>query len=165
MAKYEVLILGKRDNLSVIFPDPAMRGHAVSSDTMDGKEQITALLAQPDNPDFLGHLARNINVQGGPTVEDQLFGGRLEATDKAGRETSVEDVEVFSAEGDMLFAGANAIAANTPLHTPITFEDGLPRVAQVGEYAFYTLIGKPDPVEGSALRCTFKRVQTFKVAA
>lgn len=158
---YEILRLGSRDNISVKFADAATRGLAVTVNTVDASEIITAKLAQPTDAEVLGMLARNITVAGGPTLEDQVFGKGLESSDKAGGFTSVEDVELFAIEGD---ANIDATAPLTATGEQVTFVNGKPAVAAVGQYVHFVVIAKiAAAVEGNADRFILKRV-TSRIA-
>ena len=147
-SNYEILVEGKNNGLSVIMPVAGVRGLAVSSNTVAGDEQITVALSQANNPRYLGHLARAVTVAGGPTEHQLLFPDDLEYPDKIGRETTVEQPEIFSVEGtDYLEASTSPIDVNTALGSPITFKDGKLKVAVVGDYAHLTLLGRPTVVD------------------
>src|SRR3990167_261500 len=122
-SNYEILVPGQNNGLSVIFPSASKRGVAVMSNTMGASdEQITAALATYNDVRYIGHLARNITTAGGPTTDQLLFGDGLEMPDKVGKETTVEQPEIFAVEGaDYLEASTNALDANTALKTPCNF--------------------------------------------
>src|SRR2546425_531069 len=124
-SNYEILVPGRNNGLSVIFPSAAVRGVAVASNTIANDEQITGQLAQYNNARYLGNLARAITAAGGPTEHQLLFGDGLELPDKAGRETTLEQPELIAVEGtDYLEATTNPIVSGTALGTMLSLKDG-----------------------------------------
>jgi len=170
MAKYEILTQGKDDNISVIFASTGVRGLALSNNGCDGDGEITAILAQPSHSNYLGNLTRDVTATGLPSSGDLLYRDsgateRLEDPDKSGGKVTVEDVEMFAAEGDMLGV-TNPITASSVKNQMVTFKDGLPVIAAPGDYAHFQIVGFPDPVEeGNTLRVIMRRVKTHVVVA
>lgn len=169
MALYEVRIKGKKDNRSVIFAGTGLRGLALSNSSVDADGEITAIVAQPTNPSYLGNLSRNVTATGLPTATELLFkesgmAERLEDPDKSGGKVSLEDVEEFAVEGAALGV-VNPIQASSVKGQRVTFKDGLPVIAAVGDYAFFEILGFEDAVEGNPLRVILKRCEAHVVVA
>lgn len=158
---FEVRRSSSKPYESVIFASAALRGLAVSISSVDDNGQVTAVAAQQNNANFIGHLVRDITTAGGPTTDDQLFNKGLESPGKAGRENSVEIVDEYEAEGtDFIEQTTNPLLVNTPLGTPISFKNGKAKIAVTGEYAFYVLAGVIAPRDSAstpAKRYIFRR--------
>ena len=166
---FEVLYEGDKipGHISAIFATTGPRGLAVSHSTMDATtDALTVIAAEADNPNWAGFLSRAVTTDGGPTVAEQLFGGRLESPDKATRETSVEEAEIWACEGtDYLEASTNPILVNSAIGAPLTFKGGKLKLAVAGDYAFATLLGRSATVKDAAnsLRVIAKRCVAYLI--
>ena len=120
---------------------------------------------------LLGFLTR-ISLQTGPTLEDAVYPNKIELPFKSGEEASFEYAEEIEAEGGagsaaqvpaadsfvVVAPAANAIAANTPVNTPLSFAGGKWQVAVAGQIAEFALVEIQQPVLANNIRIRARRL-------
>ena len=146
-------------NASAVFTpaagfDPVPRGFALGAHATDP----TAFDVAQHNT-FIGHMTRFMRV-GGLTLQDRVFGVTsetsvgVEAPFIAGQECTLEKAKEIEAEGSayLIASGVRAVQANTPVGSPLSFQDGYLGLTQEDEIANYILTAILPPQTTGNLR-------------
>jgi hypothetical protein len=160
---FEIKRTSPRRNVSLITPSGTTypRGTAFQeSDTLGTAELADSTKAQV-------YFATREIKNGGPTLSDDVFPGRLESPATAGDEASFEDAEVIEAEGgDYIATGTGAITSATAVDTEVALTGGKFRAAQSGEYVWGLLKSASLTPEdsGNAVRISVEKITSYKKA-
>lgn len=154
-------VTGQAPNL--IIPFAAVRGTAIMRDVTDPS------LGDLAEAQLLGFLGRDV-VEGGPTLDQRAGiwsqnGGtdpELELPDAVDTTCALELWDAYEAEGSdyILQSGTGYLSNETTIGTLISFVDGVARVKQTNDLAYYILTGHPTPEVDGNVRAYFERIRS-----
>jgi len=141
------------ENVSGQVDTAAVRGLAMARHATDPTKIIPC-----SGENFIGHLLRDV-VDGGATLEQEVFPTGLEFPYTTGEQASCRDARAIEAEGTDLIddSGTGDIDENTAVGTKISFINGKLYVAQAGDVVYYTLEAQLTPQIAAntfRIRCT-----------